>query len=72
MSELIIIRTEDSERVRNILNKEQFSYEVFYEEDQLAREYQEAWKNPRRIAEAKQWEQAAVTDWVERVSKQKK
>lgn len=72
MSELIIIRTEDSERVRNILNKEQISYEVFYEEDQLAREYQEAWKNPRRIAEAKQWEQAAVTDWVERVSKQKK
>jgi hypothetical protein len=42
MTELIIIRTKNSEKVRNILNKEQISYEVFHEEDQLAQEYQEA------------------------------
>ena len=73
MSELIIIRTENSEKVRNLLNKEQISYEIFYEkEDKLAQEYQEAWQNPQRIAEAKQWEQAAITDWAERARKQKK
>jgi len=55
MKELIIIRTENSEKVRNILNREQVNYEVFYEkEDQLAQEYQEAWQNPQRLAEAKQ------------------
>ena len=29
MTELIIIRAENSEKVRNILNKEQINYEVF-------------------------------------------
>ena len=73
MNELIIIRTENSERVRKILNKERINYEVFYEkEDRLAREYQEAWKDPRRTAEAKQWEQAAMNDWAERVQEKKK
>ena len=72
MKELIIIRTENSEKVRNILNREQVNYEVFYEkEDQLAQEYQEAWQNPQRLAEAKQWEQAAITDWTERTQKKK-
>ena len=72
MKELIIIRTENSEKVRNILNREQVNYEVFYEkEDQLAQEYQEAWQNPQRLAEAKQWEQAAITDWTERAQKKK-
>jgi hypothetical protein len=43
MSELIIIRTENSEKVRNLLNKEQINYEIFYEkEDKLAQEYREA------------------------------
>jgi len=73
MSELIIIRTENSERVRNLLNKEQINYEIFYEkEDKLAQEYREAWQNPQRLAEAQQWEQAAMTDWAERTRKQKK
>ena len=72
MKELIIIRTENSEKVRNILNREQVNYEVFYEkEDQLAQEYQEAWQNPQRLAEAKQWEQAALNDWAERIQKKK-
>ena len=70
MNELIIIRTENSEKVKDFLNREQISYEVFYEkEDELAREYQEAWKDPKRIAEAKQWEQAAMNDWFERAKK---
>jgi len=50
MTELIIIRTENSEKVRNLLNKEQINYQVFYEkgqeefsqEDKLLQEYQEA------------------------------
>ena len=61
MSELIIIKTNESKKVRNLLNKEQISYQVFSEQDQefpaedkLLQEYQEAWKNPQRLAEAKQ------------------
>ena len=79
MTELIIIRTQNSEKVRNLLNKEQINYQVFAEQDQefsqedkLLQEYQEAWQDPRRLAEAKQWEQAAVTDWTERAKKEQK
>lgn len=79
MTELIIIRTENSEKVRNLLNKEQISYQVFSEQDQefsqedkLLQEYREAWQNPQRLAEAKQWEQATMTDWTERSKKKKK
>ena len=79
MTELIIIKTDESEKVRNLLNKEQISYQVFSEQDQefsqedkLLQEYQEAWKDPRRLAEAKQWEQASMTDWAERTSKDEK
>jgi len=79
MTELIIIKTENSEKVCNFLNKEQINYQVFSEQDQefsqddkLLREYQEAWKEPQRLAEAKQWEQAAMTDWAERAKKGKK
>ena len=80
MTELIIIRTENSEKVRNLLNKEQINYQVFSEQDQgefsqedkLLQEYQEAWKDPQRLVEAKQWEQATMTDWVERAKKDKK
>jgi hypothetical protein len=49
MKELLIIKTENSEKVRNFLNKEQISYQVFAEqnqefspEDKLLQEYQEA------------------------------
>jgi hypothetical protein len=49
MTELVIIKTENSEKVRNFLNKEQISYQVFSEqnqefpaEDKLFQEYQEA------------------------------
>lgn len=79
MKELIIIRTENGQRVRNILNKEQINYEIFHEgeqnfpkEDKLLQEYHEAWQNPQRIAEAQQWEQAAMNDWAERAKKNKK
>ncbi len=80
MTELIIIKTENSEKVRNLLNKEQINYQVFSEqeqgklsqEDKLLQEYQEAWQDPRRLAEAKQWEQASMTDWAERAKKDKK
>ena len=79
MTELIIIKTENSEKVLNLLNKEQISYQVFSEQDQefsqedkLLQEYQEAWKSPQRLAEAKQWEQASMNDWAERAKKEKK
>ena len=78
MKEIIIIKTNESEKVRNILNKEQISYQVFSEQvqefptnDKLLQEYQEAWKDPRRLAEAKQWEQATMNDWTERAKKGK-
>ncbi|KLL03115.1 MAG: hypothetical protein MRERV_52c003 [Mycoplasmataceae bacterium RV_VA103A] len=90
MTELIIIKTNESERVRNLLNREKINYQVFYEKgqdfknkqplhdysfpqnDKLLQEYQEAWQDPQRLAEAKQWEQAAMTDWAERAKKDKK
>ena len=77
MTELIIIKTNESEKLLNFLNKEKINYEVFAEEnneqeDKLLQEYQEAWKDPQRLAEAKQWEQAAMTDWAERAKKGKK
>jgi hypothetical protein len=79
MTELIIIKTNESEKVRDFLNKEQISYQVYNEqnqefsqEDKLLQEYQEAWKDPRRLAEAKQWEQTAMNDWAERAKKEKK
>ena len=79
MTELLVIKTENSEKVRNFLNKEKISYQVFSEqnqefppEDKLLQEYQEAWKDPQRLTEAKQWEQATMTDWAERAKKDKK
>jgi hypothetical protein len=57
MTELIIIKTDNSEKVRNLLNKEQISYQVFCctetlfskqdqgefsQEDKLLQEYREA------------------------------
>ena len=79
MTELLVIKTENSEKVRNFLNKEKISYQVFSEQnqefsqdDKLLQEYQEAWKDPQRLSEAKQWEQATMTDWAERAKKDKK
>jgi len=47
MTELIIIKTNESEKLLNFLNKEKINYEVFAEEnneqeDKLLQEYQEA------------------------------
>jgi hypothetical protein len=47
MTELIIIKTENSEKVRNFLNKEKINYEIFAEEnsdkeDKLLQEYRES------------------------------
>ena len=79
MTELLVIKTENSEKVRNFLNKEKISYQVFSEQnqefsqdDKLLQEYQEAWKSPQRLAEAKQWEQASMNDWADRAKKDKK
>ena len=79
MTELLVIKTENSEKVRNFLNKEKISYQVFSEqnqefspEDKLLQAYREAWQDPQRLSEAKQWEQASMNDWAERTKKEKK
>lgn len=80
MREVIIIKTNESKKIRNILNQEGVNYEIYQEpkepqkisEEELGQAYQEAWSNPRRLAEAKQWEQATIDDWAERVKKEKK
>lgn len=72
MTELLIIKTDNSEKIKNFLNKEKINYEIFYDqEDKLLQEYREAWQDPHRLAEAKQWEQASMTDWAERAGKNK-
>lgn len=40
-------------------------------EKELLKEYQEAWSDPRRLTEFKQWEQAAINDWVARIGTKK-
>ena len=73
MTELLIIKAENSEKIRKFLNKEKVNYEIFYDqEDKLLQEYREAWQDPQRLAEAKQWEQASMNDWVERAAKKNK
>lgn len=79
MKEIIIIETQNGKKVKQFLDQEHESYEVYYEnaeefptDDKLLQEYREAWQNPQRLAEAKQWEQAAMTDWTERAKKDKK
>jgi len=41
------------------------------DEKKLLKEYQEAWSDPQRFAEFKQWEQAAINDWTERARAKK-
>ena len=80
MTELIIIRTHESEKIKKFLEQEQVDYEVYHEEEkpqkiseaELGRAYQEAWSNPQRYQEAQKWEKAAVSDWAERIKKEKK
>ncbi|CAG8581706.1 4560_t:CDS:2 [Racocetra fulgida] len=60
MTELIIIRTHESEKIRKFLEQERVDYEVYHEEEKpqkiseaaLGRAYQEAWSNPQRYQEA--------------------
>ncbi|KLL04953.1 MAG: hypothetical protein MRERV_8c035 [Mycoplasmataceae bacterium RV_VA103A] len=80
MTELIIIKTHESEKIKKFLEQEQVDYEVYHEEEKpqkiseaaLGRAYQEAWRNPQRYQEAQKWEKAAVSDWAERIKKEKK
>ena len=79
MSELIIIKTNESERIKKVLQQEHINYEIYQEEkpqkiseEELGKAYQEAWSNPRRYQEAQKWEKAAVSDWAERSKKDKK
>ncbi|CAG8696190.1 14438_t:CDS:2, partial [Cetraspora pellucida] len=60
MTELIIIRTRESEKIKKFLEQERVDYEVYHEEEkpqkiseaELGRAYQEAWSNPQRYQEA--------------------
>ena len=81
MTELIIIKTNESEKVRKFLQQEHINYEIYQEREnptkkisdkELGQAYQEAWSNPKRYQEAQQWEKAAMSDWAERTKKDKK
>ena len=81
MTELIIIKTNEGEKIRKILTEKHINYEIYQEEknlnkknseEELGKAYQEAWSDPRRYQEAQKWEKAAVSDWAKRVKKDKK
>ncbi|KLL03210.1 MAG: hypothetical protein MRERV_48c004 [Mycoplasmataceae bacterium RV_VA103A] len=76
--ELILVRTKESEKLKKFLQQEHINYEVYQEpvkqisETELEQAYREAWSNPQRYQEAQKWEKAAVSDWAERIKKDKK
>ena len=86
MTELIIIKTNETEnkvsqKVKKFLQQEHINYEIYQEgknsnkkisDKELGKAYQEAWSNPQRYQEAKQWEKAAISDWAKRTKKDKK
>ena len=79
MSELIIIKTSQGEKVKKFLQQEHINFEIYQEEkpkkiseEELGRAYKEAWSNPQRYQEAQKWEKAAISDWTERSKKDKK
>ena len=63
MTELIIIKTNESEKVRKFLQQEHINYEIYQEpesptkkisDEELGQAYREAWSNPQRYQEAQQ------------------
>jgi hypothetical protein len=81
MQELIIIRTNNSGKVKKVLKQERINFEIYQEgesstkkisDKDLGKAYQEAWSNPQRYQEAQRWENAAVSDWAKRTKKDKK
>ncbi|CAJ0842022.1 10716_t:CDS:2 [Entrophospora sp. SA101] len=71
MTELIIIKTSEGERIKKILAEKNINYETYQaeeisnkkiSEEELGKAYREAWNNPQRYQEAQQWEKAAVSD----------
>ncbi|KLL03424.1 MAG: hypothetical protein MRECE_6c007 [Mycoplasmataceae bacterium CE_OT135] len=78
MTEFILIKTDESEKVKKFLQQENINYEICQEpykqisEAELEQAYREAWSNPQRYKEAQKWERAAVSDWAKRVKKEKK
>lgn len=79
MTELILIKTNESQKVKTLLEREHINYETYQEEKpkkisevELEQAYREAWNNPLRYQEAQRWEKAAVSDLAERLKKEKK
>jgi len=60
MTELIIIKTSEGEKIKKILTEKHIKYEIYQEEpkkiseEELGKAYREAWSNPQRYQEAKQ------------------
>jgi hypothetical protein len=55
MTELILIKTENGQELKDFLKQKHIDYEIFYDqEDKLLQEYREAWQDPQRLVEAKQ------------------
>ena len=81
MTELIIIKTNNSQELKKLLEEKHIDHEIYQEQEnptkkltetELGKAYQEAWSNPQRYQEAQRWEKAAVSDWAERIKKDKK
>ena len=58
MTELIIIKTNNSQELKKLLEKKHIDYEIYQgkpqkiSEAELGQAYKEAWSNPRRYQEA--------------------
>ena len=57
MKEIIIIKTDHGEKIKNFLEKENFSYEIYQEpKTDIFANYGEAIKDKEREAELKLWD----------------
>ena len=74
-----IFKLNNTQPVEDYLGQQRIDYEVYNKKErefpsdqQLATAYQEAWTNPQRITEFKQWEKLGLASWREREKKSKK
>ena len=71
-----IFKINNTQPVEDYLSQQRIDYEIYDKkkeklptDQELEVAYREAWTNPQRMAEFKQWEKLALTSWKERVKK---
>lgn len=69
MIELILIKTNESQKVKTLLERENITYETYQEEKpkkisevELEQAYREAYADPERLKLTKEWEKVALKD----------